>query len=330
MYLNCKDEVIIKLVAKLTLEFPDIDQLKVRDIVEEVLYKYDVTAQETALLTSDIEEKIGIYLAVKKLDGLSIQTLKNYTYQLMKFASYLIKPIATITTSDLRMYLAARCKNMKSTSMNNQITILKSFFSWLHDEEYIPKNPMAKIRQTKEPKRLRHALNEEEIELLRQACKTDREKALIEFLVSTGCRLSEVVNINIDDIDWHSRSLNVIGKGNKERKVYFSIKAKILLKKYLNSRKDINSALFVALKGTNKRLGGRSIEREIKKISIRASMDKSIYPHLFRHSFATRSINCGMPLPVLQNLMGHSEPATTMIYAELSQDNIKHEYMKVS
>lgn len=227
---SAKDEVIIKLVGKLSMEFTEIDQLKVRAIAEEVLYKYSVLPEETALVSSDIEEKLQIYLASKKLDGLSIGTLRNYKYNLARFADHLRKPLGTITTMDLRMFLAIRCKSMKQTSVNGQITILKSFFSWLYDEEYIPKNPAAKLKQTKEPKRLRHALSEEEIELLRQACKTDREKALIEFLISTGCRLSEVVGIDKNDIDWNEMSLNVIGKGNKERKIYFSTKAKILLK----------------------------------------------------------------------------------------------------
>lgn len=128
------------------------------------------------------------------------------------------------------MFLAVRCKDMKQSSVNGQISILKSFFGWLADEEYIPKNPAKKLKQTKEPKRLRHAMTEEEVELLRQASKTDREKALVEFLISTGCRLSEVVGVNKDDINWYEMSLNVIGKGDKERKVYFSTKAKILLK----------------------------------------------------------------------------------------------------
>ena len=330
MYSTGKEEVIVRLVGKLTLEFPDINQFKVREIAEEVLYKYNIEPTETALVASDIDEKIQIYLTVKKLDGLSEKTLKNYNYNLLIFASYLIKPIAAINTSDLRMYLAARCKNMKATSTNAQIAILKSFFAWLHSEEYIPRNPMTKIKPTKEPKRLRHALEEEEIELLRQACKSDREKALIEFLVSTGCRLSEVVGIDINHINWYERSLHVIGKGNKERKVYFSVKAKILLKRYLNSRNDSQEALFVASKGTHNRLGGRSIEKEIKNIADRAGFNKSVYPHLFRHSFATHNLNSGMSLPVLQNLMGHSDSATTMVYAELNDENIRHEYRKIS
>ncbi len=228
------------------------------------------------------------------------------------------------------MFLAVRCKNMKATSVNGQISILKSFFGWLHDEEYIPKNPAKKLKQTKEPKRLRHAMTEEEVELLRQASKTDREKALVEFLISTGCRLSEVVGVNKDDLNWHEMSLNVIGKGNKERKVYFSTKAKILLKKYLLTRKDDNEALFVTSKRPHGRLGGRSVQREIKKIANRAGLNKSVYPHLFRHSFATCKINSGMPLPVLQHIMGHESPSTTQVYAQLSEENIKYEYKKIS
>jgi len=325
-----KDEVIIKLVGKLSLEFPELDQLKVREIAEETLYKYDVLPQETALVSSDIEEKLQIYLAVKKLDGLSEKTLKNYEYQLLIFASHLVKPIATVNTMDIRMYLANRCKNLKPGSVNGQISILKTFFAWLLNEEYIPKNPMLKIKNTKEPKRLRHALSDEEVELLRQACKIDREKALIEFLVSTGCRLSEVVSVNKSDINWYEMSLFVIGKGSKERKVYFSTRAKILLQKYLESRRDDDPALFVAKKFPYERIGGRCIEREISKIAKRAGFDKSIFPHLFRHSMATHSLNAGMPLPVLQHILGHEDPSTTQIYAELSEENIKHEYKRIS
>lgn len=163
---------------------------------------------------------------------------------------------------------------------------------------------------------------------LRQACKTLREQSLIEFLISTGCRLSEVVGVNKEHIDWYEMSLNVIGKGNKQRKVYFSTKAKILLTKYLESRKDNNSALFVGMRCPYNRLHGRGIEVAIDKIAKRAGFDKSVYPHLFRHSFATHSINKGLSLPTLQHLMGHESSSVTLIYAQLSEDNIKHEYRK--
>lgn len=327
---NAKDEVIIRLIGKLSLEFPDLNQFKVREIAEEVLYKYDVIPQETALITSDIEDKLHMYLAIKKLDGLSIKTLKNYELNLLIFASFIKKPIATVNTMDIRIFLVQRCKELKASSTNGQISILKSFFGWLHNEEYIPKNPMNKIKQTKEPKKLRHALNDEEVENLRQVCKTDREKALIEFLISTGCRLSEATQINIDMINWSDRSIYVIGKGNKERQVYFSIKSKILLKKYLKNRKGCNEALFISERAPYGRLGNRAVESIIHKIAIRAQFDKAVFPHLFRHSFATHNLNAGMPLPILQKLMGHSSGDTTMIYAEMSEENVRHEYRRIS
>lgn len=327
---NCNDEVIIKLVGRLTVEFPELNQLKVREVLEEVLYKYDTAPKETAIVASDLEEKLKMYLAVKNLEGLSKKTLKNYNYNLIIFGSYLRKPLATVTTTDIRMFLAQRCKNMMPSSINGQISILKSFFGWLVNEEYIPKNPMLQIKQTKEPKRLRHAMSDEEVELLRQACKTDREKALIEFLISTGCRLSEIVGVNKEDLNWQEMNLNVVGKGNKERKVYFDVKTKLLLKNYLNTRTDDNVALFVTGRNPHSRLGGRSIEKEIKNVAKRAGFEKSIFPHLFRHSFATQKLNSGMSLPVLQHIMGHETPATTQIYAELLEENIQHEYRKVS
>ncbi|AUN10662.1 site-specific tyrosine recombinase/integron integrase [Clostridium botulinum] len=327
---SSKEEVVIKLVGKLSLEFPDIDQLKARTIIEEVLYKYRVLPEETALVSSDIDERLQIYLASKKLDGLSKKTLKNYEYNLLIFASHLRKPLAIINTMDLRMFLAVRCKNMKPSSMNGQISILKSFFGWLATEEYIPKNPAAKLKQTKEPKRVRKPLTKEEIELLREACETDRQKALVEFTISTGCRLSEIVEVNKDDINWHEMSLFVVGKGDKERKVYFNTKAKILLKKYLLTREDGNPALFVTSKRPYNRLGGRSIQREFKKIANIAGLEKSIHPHLFRHSFATYKINSGMPMPIIQHLMGHESPSTTQIYAQLSEETVKYEYKKIS
>lgn len=333
---NSSEEAIIKILGKVTQDIPEFSdlqkQLELKKVLDEVLYGYEVLTKETGLVASDIEEKMRIYLATKRLDGMSAKTIKNYNYILIKFASAVRKPLSTISTMDLRMYLAMYQSNtgIKPGSVNAIIYALKSFFSWLVNEEYIIKNPMSKIKATKEPKRLRHAMSVEEIERLRLATKTDREKALIEFLISTGCRLSEVVGINKEDLNMYEMSLSVIGKGNKERKVYFSTSAKLLIKKYLETQKGESPALFTSGKYPYGRLGGRAIEREIKKIAERAGFDKSVYPHLFRHSYATHKLNSGMPLPVLQKLMGHESPDVTLIYAELSDDTVKHEYKKIS
>jgi len=321
------EEVIIKIVSKLTLEC-NIDQLAVRNILNEIFNKYTVTSREVALSVTDIPERAMLYLAVKRLDGLSPKTLYNYKLILERFYLYFVKPINTITTNDIRMYLLVlqRDGNLKQTSMGTIICSLRSFFNWLFREEIIVSNPMARVVTPKTEKRLRHALTQEELEILRQACVTNREKAILEFLVSTGCRLSEVVQVNLEDIDWGEKSLKVIGKGNKERKVYFSVKSKALLQVYINGRKDDNIALFVTSKGITNRLSSRSIEREIKIIAKRTGNLKSIYPHLFRHTFATHKLNLGMSLPVLQRLLGHEEPSTTQIYAELNESNVVYEY----
>lgn len=326
-----KDEVIIKMVGKIALEFPDMDlqaQLKIRGIVEEALYKYDVIPQETALVASDIEEKIQVYLKTKELEGLSSKTLKCRKYDLMKFANCLRKPLSAITTPDLRMYLSVRCQGLKPSSVNGQITVLKTFFNWLYFEGYIPTNPAAKLKPTKEPKRLKRPLTQKEVELLRVACKTDRERALIEFAYATGCRLGEIIRINKSDINWAERTLNVIGKGNKERTVCFTQQAEVYLQRYLESRTDNCEALFVTVRRPYKRIGARSIQKEIKKIASRTNINISVHPHIFRRSFATHRLNNGTPLDIVQKFLGHESPAVTQIYAQTSRENMIHEYRR--
>jgi integrase/recombinase XerD len=333
MYSNCKNEMIIKLIGRISLELPDLDQqaqLKIRAAAEEVLYKFDIVPQETSLVVSDIEEKLQMYLAVRRLEGLSKKTLKNYEYELLRFSSCLKKPLAAINVTDLRMYLAVRCKNLKPGTTNTIMSYLKTFFSWLRDEEYIPSNPSSKLKPTKEPKRVRQALSKKEIEQIKLACITPREKALTQFLYSTGCRLSEVININKSDVNWSERTLFVIGKGNKEREVCFDTTAELYLQKYLESRTDECEALFVTERQPHGRLGARAVQKEIKKIAERAGISKSVYPHLFRHSFATHKLGSGAPLHMVQGWLGHSDPSTTQIYAVASRENLIHEYRRIS
>lgn len=160
---TCNNEAVIRIIGRLGLEFPELDQIKAREIVEEVLYKYDVVTKETSLVASDLEEKLHMYLAVKKLDGLSDKTLKNYNYELLKFGSYIRKPLSTITTTDLRLYLVARCNGIKESTANSIRSYLASFFKWLQNEKYNIDNPMASIKKTKQPKRVREPLSEEEL-----------------------------------------------------------------------------------------------------------------------------------------------------------------------
>ncbi|KXG78301.1 site-specific tyrosine recombinase/integron integrase [Thermotalea metallivorans] len=325
-----REEVVVKVLGRMMLEDPSIDQHKLRAVLEEVLYDYDVTPVERALaVRNDITDKLVLYLASKKIDGLSNLTLENYKRHLSRFSLFIQKNIEDITAMDIRMYLAAYGKTgVKNTTLSTEISILRSFFNWLENEEYINKSPMRKIKQIKIEKRLCKALTIEELELMREACKTLRQRAMLEFFYSTGCRLDEVVKLNRYDIDWGNMSVRVVGKGNKERIVYVSPKSKVHIQKYLSSRKDTCEALFVTERQPIQRLGRRSIEREVAKIGKMSGIEKNVYPHLLRHTTATLMLNNGADLVTVQKILGHEDPSTTQIYAQYSDENVQHEYRK--
>lgn len=326
--MSCHEELSVKIIGKVSLICPEIDQLKLREELLLLLYNYEIGPAERSLVASDIHEKIDLYLAVKKLDGLSKKTLYNYQLILRKFANRLIKPISTVTTNDLRLYMAVTTKELKSTTVGTIISSFKSFFGWLANEEIIPKDPTRSIKTPKIPIRLRSSLTIEEMERLRDACKTIRQRALLEFLFTTGTRISEAVNAKKQDINWQNLSLRVIGKGDKERVVYISEKSKLYIIKYLESRKDDDPALFVTTRYPIRGMGARAIQIEIKKIAEAAGFDKSIYPHLLRHTMATLALRSGASLTTIQTILGHTDPATTEIYAEISNDTVAAEYKK--
>ena len=326
--MNCNEEFVIKAVGRITLELnlELEEQSKISSILHECLCGYTPLTKETSLMASDIEEKIILYLQVKKLENYSKATLKNYYYILREFNGFMKKPVASINKNDLRLFLSSSTKDNKPSTFNNKLSILKAFFQWLSDEDIIKKNPARLLKQNKLPKRLRKSLTMEELEKLRLACSNVRERAIIEFLVSTGCRVSEIINTNISDINFDTNTLRVIGKGNKERTVFINDKTKVYIKNYLITRKDNNPALFVTKRYPNKRLSIRGFEFIIKNIGARANLGKVIFPHLFRHTFATLGLQNGADLGTIQHILGHTTPSTTQTYAENSIENINHEY----
>lgn len=330
-YRNCNDEVMIKLIGKLTTELPGLEvdlqeQLRVRKIIEETLYNYEVTTRETALTTSDMEAKINYFLATKKLEGLSQKTLKNYEYTLRKLQNIFYKPVSTITTADIKMLMYSEAEKKSPASMNTFMTPIRLFFAWCQNEEFIIKNPCASIKPVKEPKRMRKPLTEEQVEILRDTDLSLREKAILEFFLATGCRLTEVLNVKIKDIDFTNKTLLVIGKGNKERRVYFTERCKRAVLNYINSREDSCEILFITDRKPYRQISPRGMQVIINKIQVRSSLERHIFPHVFRHTFATHALNSGMKLEVVQAILGHEDAATTQIYAKLNQSSIEHSY----
>lgn len=322
----CKEEVIIKILDRVMDELPIISTDRLRPILDTVLYDYDIRPAEKALvLRSNIRDMAGLYLASKKVEGLSLITLKNYSYRLKRFMEFMGKNVEDINTMDIRMYLAAYQKHTgcANTTLESEVAGLKSFFGWLENEEYIVKSPMRKIKYPKTEKRIRQALTPEELELMRDNCKTLRERALVEFFYTTGCRLDEVVKTNKENINWQDLSLRVIGKGDKERIVYISEKAKVHVRKYLLSRLDSCDSLFVTERQPIRRLGRRSIEREFESLGRTAGIGKPVYPHIIRHTTATDMMRNGATLSEVQAYLGHDDPSTTQVYAEVSRESVR-------
>lgn len=326
------NEIAIKITYALGEMYPNIDQAKVRQAIEEILYNYTIEDKETLPAVMDnMGDMILLYLATRRTEGLSDITLKDYGRTLGRFANAIRKNVEDISAMDIRMYLANRSKeNIKTTTLAHDTDVLRGFFNWLEDEEYIDKSPMRKIKTPKVEKRLREALTKEEFETLRTGAKTLRQKALLELLYSTGCRLEEVEQMKKQHIDWQRLQIKVIGKGNKERVVYINATCQVHLRKYLMSRLDNCDAVFVTERRPYRGMGRRAIQREIKKIGEQSGLNKEVYPHLIRHTMATHLLNSGMSLNILQQILGHDDPSTTLVYAELDNVTVENEYRKYS
>lgn len=276
------------------------------------------------MLLSDLWQQ---YAADKRLRGYSPVTLKAYTIQHRLMTEALGNPEAqAVTYEQLRDYLAAQV-HLKPASLGHRIRFIRSFFRWAQDEGYINGNPASRLWEPKIGIRVPKALSEEDMEMLRIGCQLPLEHAIIEFIYSTGCRIGEVVTLNRQSINWQDRSIIVLGKGDKEREVYFSIKAEIWIKKYLKSRKDDDPALFVTERVPH-RMGIDQMRYVVKRVAKRGEVDVNVYPHKLRHSYATHLLNNGAPLELIQTLLGHAKMDTTRIYAQLSGEKRRELYKK--
>jgi site-specific recombinase XerD len=306
---------------------PEIEMQSLEVRLEEVICNYDIVRKSDKEIENDLFEKIDVFLSSRQIEGLASRTLSGYKLELRMFAYFINKAVVKISTSDIRQYLASNKEWMIST-VDRKLSVIKTFFGWLVKEEMLLRDPSAKINAPKKPKRLPKSLTVEELEIVRDSCATLRERALIEVMYSTGCRLTEVANMMIDDINPQEMSIHVIGKGNKERVVYLSVKAMFQLKKYLNNRKDNCGCLFVSKRSPASKMTGRSIERIVEKIKERANLAKNLTPHVFRHTKATLMMESGADLADVQQILGHENPSTTLIYAQASEERKKQAHKR--
>lgn len=275
-----------------------------------------------------------------------MRTIAYYKLTICNFFAQVRKIPEQVTDVDVKVYMSKRMLGgVSKTTVNNEYRNLSSFYAWAQKEEIILKNPMNKVDKVKERKVQRKAFTEMEIELIRAACKTKRERALVEVLLSTWCRISEVRSMKAEDC--LNEKLQVIGKGNKERTVYMSPRAIIAVSEYMKERHDSNPYLFPRSKDHLGKLKGReewyihkenvsesepvrdisTLEAIIRNIGKRAGVD-DCHPHRFRRTGATLALRHGMSITIVSKILGHESISTTQIYLDISNDEIEENHKK--
>lgn len=304
---------------------------KLKEVLEHCFFYVDVFSLENQSLsqTKNNQTLKEEFLSAKQVEGCSERSINYYSSTLDNLIKTLQKAFNQIETEDLRVYLSEYQKknNASKQTIDNIRRILSSFFTWLEDEDYILKSPVRRIHKIKTTKQVKETYSDENLETLRDNCKTIRDLAIIDILASTGMRVGELVKLNRMDVDFTNRECVVLGKGSKERIVYFDARTKLHLQNYLNSRKDDNPALFVSLLEPHKRLEIAGVEIMLRKLGRSLEINK-VHPHKFRRTLATRAIDKGMPIEQVQKLLGHQKIDTTMEYAIVDQQNVKNSHKK--
>ncbi|MDD5617824.1 MAG: tyrosine recombinase XerC [Candidatus Omnitrophica bacterium] len=281
-------------------------------------------------------EKFLRYLEIEK--NSSSHTILNYKLDLAEFNNFLQdKPLEGVDYLILRKYLAhLKENNLNNRTVSRKLSCLRSFYRFLFREGLIKGNPVVMISSPKQEKMLPQFLTEDEVVKLIEAPVADsvlglRDRALFETLYSTGMRVSELVSLNIDSIDFIGSTVKVLGKGKKERMLPIGERALEAINKYLaerNSQKNKKETGTLFLNKNNTRLSDRGVRKIIHRYIIKFSLKSGVSPHTFRHSFATHLLNRGADLRSVQELLGHANLSTTQIYTHLTTDKLKAVYNK--
>ena len=322
-----RTELALKLADSMTSE----QIQEILDSVDKTLIDYNIEKRSVSLsVISGIPMVVKYFLGAKMVQNLSQASIERYHYCLIAFFSVVRKPVEEITTMDIHTYLLyCKTRGNSDSTRDGVRRVLNSFFSWLVKNEYLNRNPVEKVPPIKFQQHKREPLKDTELELIRWYCQDIREKALVDFFFSTGCRVSECSDAKLSDIDWYTRAVNIRhGKGDKQRIVFFNAESEVSLKKYLETRNDNSGYLFVNERAPHGQMSPRAIQVIFRKLKERCGIEKKCSPHILRHTFATHGLKSGVPLPQLQALMGHSKPETTLIYAKLDTDDLRETHQR--
>lgn len=289
-----------------------------------------------------IEKLVHNYIRYLEVERhASPYTVRNYTHDLRHFLQFLnMENVATLEEVDrylLRRYIATlQEQGFEKSSVSRKLSALRSFYGYLMQQNFISSNPLLTVSSPKLEKRLPSFLSSDEVAQLLETPDTitpqgQRDRAMLEFLYASGLRVSEIVGLDLVSVNIEAREIRVWGKGTKERMVLIGKPAASALDIYLregrrqllgNSRTE---ALFINRYG--KRLSGRSLQKAISRYALAAGLDKRVFPHMVRHSFATHLLDGGADLRVVQELLGHANLSTTQIYTHVTQSQARKVYL---
>lgn len=293
---------------------------------------YEIAPRNTEIVPYEgyLPECYEIFFATRKIEGLSIRTLELYNMVLHNFFFQVNKNLREITTNDIRIYLykTQETRKISNATLDNRRVIIQTFFEWAANEGYIGSNPCRNIKAIKHERAQRKPLSGMELERVRNACETLRDKAMIEMLYSTGCRVTELERLNITDVDFEQKDVHLFGKGDKHRTSCLNVRAELALKNYLATRNDDNPALFVSERAPHGRLKKPAIEKRVRQLGEMSKIGRRVYPHLIRHTTATDGLDRGMPIEEVQQFLGHVNINTTMVYAQVSRTNLKRDHRR--
>lgn len=277
------------------------------------------------------------YLTIEK--NYSKHTIQNYESDLELYISYFHnKNILNINKQDIREYLKYLDElNYKTSSISRMLSSLRSFYNYLLRNQDVTTNPFKNIKNPKKEKKLPNFIKYEELEKILKTCHKDdplgiRNQLIIELFYSTGIRISELINIKVQDIDFSNNIIKVLGKGDKERIVYFGSYALKSINKYLNESRDIllkgKQSKYLFLNHLGNHLTDRGVRDIMERVIKESTVKNKISPHTLRHTFATHMLNEGADLKTVQELLGHSSLSTTGIYTHVSNERLRNIYLK--
>lgn len=276
------------------------------------------------------------FLTSKRVEGCSPRTIEAYGGNLKEIAEFQEKKGALLVdmeTQDMRDFIAMKMENgVGPVTCDTSRRIASTFFRWARNEHYTTFSPVDAVKPVKRKKKLKEPFKQIDLLRIRNNCQRVRDRAIVELLLCSGIRVSELHNMKISDVDFHNMEFKVLGKGNKERVCYLNDVAVHYIKEYLRERGEDNCPyLWVQVKrynGEARQWGIHGIERMIRDTGKRAGVDKC-YPHRFRHTFATNALNKGIPIEQVQILLGHEKLDTTMIYAKVAREDVKFNHHKL-